>query len=851
MRKILPVFLLIILAILGQDLFARGGGKIVGQVFDAETGDPLAGCNIIIEGTLLGAATDEEGYFIILDVPAGTYDVSALMIGYVKDMRQGVKVVSTLTVKLDFSVKTQVLNSTEAITVEAYKVPLVQKDLTYTVQAVTNDEVGRLPITNLTDVVTQQAGITRNITTTSISSLPVFGQFATAPTDGLHFRGGRENETLYLIDGMNVTDGLWGGYNLDPISEHAVSSMETFTGTFMSRYGDAMSGVMNISTYNQIDLKPKFRVKAFTDNLGIDEASHNTYSYDLFASTAIPFINNLGLVVSHRMFSTDGYIFGYIYPEYINSESVDKSGNPEEVAMQYTDTQFTFAKLMWKPGSSFDFSLGGYYSKANQGLYNHYFKYNPYGTPQVNLEDKLLYGKFRLILNPQSYFSVNLSYYDRSFLSRLFENAELYEIRPQNGTAEFSTTGEDWVYFETGFKRKELSASYFSQLTHIHGLELGASYSQLSTNLARRNPDGFTALENYNYEPVEIQGYISDKMEFDEMGLIINIGLRMDYIDPSRKVLVDLRDLTNINAELKDAEPEVYFNPRLGISFPIMETAAMRFGFGRYYQYPDYFKVFQGTYLIEASQEYRPNPQLENTPIADTEIKPEKTVNYEVGIQTKLSQYVAFDITGFYRKTSNLIGVILNETNEGRRFQVMGNLDYATVKGIEFSLKKQFSNNFSASMNYTLSKTLVSTSVLFERPIDEALTFPANWDQPHSLNANLFFEFRNGFGFSIYGTVSSGYPYTRSQFDPNGERGPTLSTLDLNVFKNFEFLGFSQQFYVQVLNVFDHKNVWWVYADSGIPGDDASEATSHDYTNNPTMWGPGRRIQLGIKLWNQ
>jgi hypothetical protein len=338
MRKILPVFLLIILAIIGQDLFARGGGKIVGQVFDAETGEPLAGSNIIIEGTLLGAATDEEGYFIILDVPAGTYDVSAVMIGYVKDMRQGVKVISTLTVKLEFSVKSQVLNASETITVEAYKIPLVQKDLTYKVQAVTSEEVGRLPVTTLTDVITQQAGITRNINTTSISSLPVFGQFATVPTDGLHFRGGRENETLYLIDGINVTDGLWGGYSIDPLSEYAISSMETFTGTFVSRYGDAMSGVMNISTYNQIDVKPKFRVKGFTDNFGIDEVSHNTYSYDLFASTAIPFIDNLGLVVSHRMFSTDGYIYGSIYPEYINSEGADKSGEPEEVAMQYLDT---------------------------------------------------------------------------------------------------------------------------------------------------------------------------------------------------------------------------------------------------------------------------------------------------------------------------------------------------------------------------------------------------------------------------------------------------------------------------------------------------------------------------------
>ena len=146
MRNILPLCLLIILGIIGQDAFARGGGKIVGQVNDSETGEPLVGCNILIEGTLLGAATDEEGYFMVLDVPPGTYDVSAVMIGYVKDMKKDVKVVSTLTVKLAFSVQSQVLNTSETITVEAYKIPLVQKDLTYKVQAATSDRGGRYGI---------------------------------------------------------------------------------------------------------------------------------------------------------------------------------------------------------------------------------------------------------------------------------------------------------------------------------------------------------------------------------------------------------------------------------------------------------------------------------------------------------------------------------------------------------------------------------------------------------------------------------------------------------------------------------------------------------------------------------
>jgi outer membrane receptor protein involved in Fe transport len=326
--------------------------------------------------------------------------------------------------------------------------------------------------------------------------------------------------------------------------------------------------------------------------------------------------------------------------------------------------------------------------------------------------------------------------------------------------------------------------------------------------------------------------------------------VRIDHIDPKRKVLVNLGELTDLDANLKDADAQTYVTPRLGISFPIFEDAAFRFGYGHYYQYPNYFKVFQGTFLVQATQNYRPNPQLENSPIGDTKIEPEKTINYEAGVQTRLGTDISLDLVGFYRKTSNLIGVLLSETNEGRRFQVMGNIDYATVKGVELSVKKKFTNNFSASLNYTFSKTLVSTSVLFDRPTDEARTFPANWDQPHVVRGNMYLKFDNGFGFSLYGSASSGTPYTRSIFDPNGERSPWISSLDVNLFKDFTFFKIHQQLYVQVLNVVNRKNVWWVYADSGIPGDDTSEATSHDYTNNPAMWGPGRVIQIGIRLWN-
>ncbi len=838
----------VIILLLAHTIKAQSGGKLIGVVTD-ENDQPLVGCSVYIENLMLGDATDLNGNYLILNISPGNYNVKAQMLGYTTQVVEGVKIQSGLTTKLDFKLSSEAV-SLQEVQVTSFKNPPVQKDLTNKIQARTGEEIAQIPITTVKDILTQQAGVTANIRTQPVSSLPVFGQFATIPSDALHFRGGRENEVSYLFDGIDVGDAIWGDFNLDEMGELLISSLETFTGTFAPQYGEAMSGIVRVSTLSELSDKPKFSFKTFSDKIGNNSISENTYSYEFLISSALPFYKDLAFVYSHRTFSTDGYIYGYIYPNYVNSEGLDLSGTPEKVPMQYNDTDFDFVKLLWKASTNFKVTLGGFISNSNKGLYNHYFKYNPYGTPRIKLNDNLAYLKLNYLISDNSYIDIAVANYERGFKSRVYDNIAFYDIVPQTGTAEFSISGEDWVYFDTYFNRKEARLDYVWQINKIHNLSLGSDFQYLKTNLSRKNPDGGIALEEYSFRPYQLSGYVNEKMEFSDMGMIINLGLRYDYINPNRQVLQDIKQLTQITAPLEKSKSEFYVTPRLGISFPIAEKAAVRFGYGHYFQYPHYYEVYQGTYILQMTGEYRPNPQLDNTPISDTEIKPEKTVNYEFGLQTILSNYVSLDLTAFYRKTSNLIGVLLNETYDGKRFLVMGNIDYATVKGIEVSLKKQFSDHFSAFINYTLSTTLVSTSILFERATDEARTFPANWDQPHVFQGNVHFEMENGFGFSLYGNLSSGFPYTRSSFDPNGERSPTIHQLDLNLFKNFKLFGFEQQLFIQIMNLTNDRNVWWVYADSGVPGVDTNPATSYDYTNNPSMYGPGRTIRLGLKLWN-
>ena len=77
-------------------------GKISGTVIDAETGDPLAGTNVLVVGTSLGASTDANGKFNILRVPVGTYSVKAAFIGYADLTYENIKVSSDLTTNVHF-----------------------------------------------------------------------------------------------------------------------------------------------------------------------------------------------------------------------------------------------------------------------------------------------------------------------------------------------------------------------------------------------------------------------------------------------------------------------------------------------------------------------------------------------------------------------------------------------------------------------------------------------------------------------------------------------------------------------------------------------------------------------------
>src|SRR6056297_2909852 len=144
-------FITMFMVVFGFTLvFAGNTGKISGRVTDAQSGQPLPGCNILVEGTYYGAATDVDGNYFILNIPPGTYTLRFMMIGYGQLRITDIKVKVDFTTDVDASMTVEALQAGE-VTVVAER-PMIQKDLTSSASVVGSEEMESLPVTEVGDV---------------------------------------------------------------------------------------------------------------------------------------------------------------------------------------------------------------------------------------------------------------------------------------------------------------------------------------------------------------------------------------------------------------------------------------------------------------------------------------------------------------------------------------------------------------------------------------------------------------------------------------------------------------------------------------------------------------------------
>jgi len=328
----------------------------------------------------------------------------------------------------------------------------------------------------------------------------------------------------------------------------------------------------------------------------------------------------------------------------------------------------------------------------------------------------------------------------------------------------------------------------------------------------------------------------------------------------------------------EDYDPQWTVMPRISFSFPISDEALFFAHYNVLTQRPttggrinliDYFFLeTRGTDLLN-------NPNL----------KPEKTIDYELGFQQKLTNSSSLSISGFYREIRDQIQSFRFTGAYPSTYYSYNNIDFGTVKGLTTTYDLRRTNNARIRASYTLqfangtgSNPETARALIQSGQPNLRNLIPLDFDRRHAINLSLDYRYGEGkqyngprttrrikgtdqvktinwfenAGFNILLFGGSGTPYTKSsrifqlggqrqiQGSINGARLPWQFRIDARVDKDFNLKtqkGEGQQarnmylnVYLRVNNVLDSKNIMNVYAATGNPNDDGFLAAA-EYQN--------------------
>ncbi|HEX2963143.1 MAG TPA: TonB-dependent receptor, partial [Ignavibacteriales bacterium] len=213
------LFLMLLLPML---VFAGTKGKIKGKVTDLQSGEPLIGANVIVEGTSQGGSTDVNGEFQIQNLEAGVYTLKSSFIGYQTVTISNVRVNADLTTEMNFQLPAEGI-SVGTITIIAPK-PLVNKDNTNAVRITTSDDINALPVRGVNNIVGLTAGVVLK-------------------DNAVFIRGGRIDEVGYYLEGVSITNPMTGGRAVS-ISQDALEEIQVQAGGYTAEFGGANSGII-------------------------------------------------------------------------------------------------------------------------------------------------------------------------------------------------------------------------------------------------------------------------------------------------------------------------------------------------------------------------------------------------------------------------------------------------------------------------------------------------------------------------------------------------------------------------------------------------------------------------------
>jgi len=802
-------------------LFAQQTGSLSGKVTDAANGEPLPGVNIILKGTYYGTASDINGNFNIKNISIGNYNVDVSLIGYKTFQFTGTKIEADKTTRLDVKLEETVLTLEQDVVVIGEK-PLMDAEETQSKRSISKEEIDKLIVENVQNIVSQQSGVIVN------------------NSNEVHIRGGRTYENAFLLDGVSVQDPIAGtGFGLQ-LSASSIEEVEVITGGFNAEFGQATSGIVNVRTKEGGE-NYSGSVTYKRDNFGNTESDHvfnidvveaNLSGPEPITSFLLP---ALGLDIPGRLtFFTNfygglsnGITQGYYKPTADQLYSSTFGGS--RYALRTDNNWFWLAKLsyLYSPTLKFNYSFNQSVNinQNTQSLQSNLEYVEPSPGYQYNFQNILdnantfthsyIYNNFGVThtLNSRTYYEVKVNYlftnlrgdanglyynlYNEqkdivNFPIEYFnEEGDTVGVIPGDGlwdvgnpntwhdhyVEEFSLNGDITSFFD---EMNKFKAGFDMQFQEMQFVDI---YKPWIGELGLNN-DIFTV------NPAQGSFYAQDNVNFG--GMILNFGLRLDYWFPGKYVDDAVKDtnVITIPDEIRDAYYEDTFgwfndsrfkarlSPRLGISHPVSDFQTLFFSYGHFSKWPRPQFVYAKLNPASAQSSFQKfgNPNLD----------PETTVSYELGLKTQFTPDDVLTVTAYYKDIYDYVSTrsakITSARLTAQSFITYVNTDYARSRGLEFEFRKRIGKWFNgqASFSYAIATGKSSSAeegVLIARgDLEESIREEfLSWDRPITASISLnFFAQPGSFGFgeniidnwNIYlrGFYQSGKRYTPAVF---------------------------------------------------------------------------------------
>ncbi len=771
----------LVLFLFCQNSFASITGSISGQLIDKTTRQGLPGAEVTILDTKLWTIADKYGYYSITNIPPGVYDIRAKMLGYASLVMRNVVVRADLFQEINFEMVSEAIEGPE-IEVVAEQ-PLISKNspsISYTLGFAELNH--SLPIDHFFQALKTQ-----------ISAI-----------DG-HIRGGRKYHTAYLLDGQSVQDPLFREIGtLVPLS--AVSDMNIFSGGFNAAYGDALSGIISLSTREGKDKTEGF-FKIYTDNFGAKIKNDNLRRMEM--SLGGPLLLSFG----GPMYDLNYYISGCTNFDQLHPAHDFRSNTlslPPDRNYHYT------SKLSFRLWQQIKINIQ-HISSNWRTTQNHSFSFGTESINQVIDSDKTgrrLHLSLIHTLNPRSFYTINIGrdIYHKQFESHSISVSNLAEEESQANLTKWNWNDliSERAYF---FK-----SAYFRQFGPSDLIQLGLDLNHyriymtdlmLDQYVSPQGRQGDRSPENQLLvQPVTAALYAQNR--FEVRNIIINLGLRMDYFDP-RVVFPEQAVITNSDTLVlasQQAQSQFQLSPRFELSMPFLfKDDRLYFNYGWFFQTPPlYYYYFNAKQKLDRTHPLLGNPQL----------GAEKTEAVELSYQKAIATRSVVGAAAFVKKVKNLVnsaGYYAGQLQPASymRFE---NLDRAAVKGLEFFIEKPPGNsNFYGRFGYTYSRATGTGSYPLQNfyrlnqgnfMTTAGSSLPLAWDQRHQLSFNLSYLMAQKLAINLLARFNSPLPTLSDGFEMVG-RGRWRNYIDWRISRSFKLFKGNFTPYAEILNLLDHR----------------------------------------------